>query len=95
MYHPYIISYVKDYHGKNENSVLWEVIDALQSPEKILNLDWVSLSTAIFKTVYKTPVFRCVYRNGWDYNDETKNLRKVFEQMVIYKNLDKKLESYL
>lgn len=102
MYHPYIVRYVEDYNRRyrvdhlcNEEDTLQEVKAALHNHREIMSINWASLRRVLFGPHSDTTVFSRTYCEGWDFNEETKALRRMFEEMAYPKVLDKKLEDYL
>lgn len=101
MYHPYIVRYVEHYNRHygagtyNEEDTLQVVKDALHNHREIMGLNWVMFSRILFGPHDNKPVFSNTFTNGWDFSEDTKALRRVFEEMAYPRVLGKKLEDYL
>jgi hypothetical protein len=95
-----IISYVKGHTLGLEDSyelqelykyVKSSVVQALKDHRKIMNLTW-----RVLKDHCGLPGGDLVHKFGWDFNEETRRMREVFEAAATFTGFeDKKLEDYL
>ena len=100
MYHPMIINYVKGQTlGLETRAELEEwyiyvknlVRHALKDHRKIMNLTWRTLNEYC-----DLPGGDLVHQFGWDYNEETRRMKAVFESALSFTGFEnKKLEDYL
>jgi hypothetical protein len=98
-YHPWIVRYCEvmnlHYEGDgyvwDEEIVLRQVKTALHDHREIMEITWGRMSSVLGGVMS----FSTVYGHGWDWDEETRALRKKFEEMAYPKVLDKSLEDYL
>lgn len=101
MYHSMIISYVKcqtlGLEKNNHELQEWYkyvkslVVQALKDHRKIMNLTW-----RVLKDHCGLPGGDLVHQFGWDFNEDTRRMKEVFEAVVSFTGFDdKELEDYL
>lgn len=91
--HPLILSYVEQYLPKSyQETVFNEIVAALADQKEIMSLHWTTLEKAWFGKA--TGVCCRVWGDGWDYDENTRKLRRMFES-VVQPFVDKNLEDYL
>ena len=91
--HPLIVSYLgKSAPQRSRERVLSEIAAALADQKEIMALHWTTLEAAWFGK--GTGVCCRVWGDGWDYDDDTRKLRRMFES-VVQPFVDKNLEDYL
>lgn len=91
--HPLILSYVEQYLPKSyQKTVFNEIVAALADQKEIMSLHWTTLEKAWFGEA--TGVCCRVWGDGWDYDENTRKLRRMFEN-VVQPFVDKNLEDYL
>lgn len=91
--HPLILSYVGEHElQRSRERVFNEIVAALSDQEGIMALHWTTLEKAWFGEA--TGVCCRVWSDGWDYDENTRKLRRMFEN-VVQPFVDKNLEDYL
>ena len=98
-YHPWVTRYceVMNSYLEEENlfwdaeNVLYEVKAALHNHKKIMGITWSRMHDVLGGSYS----FATVYQHGWDMDEETRVLRKKFEEMAYPAVLNKSLEDYL
>jgi len=92
LYHPVVVKYAKYYHLSPK--VAFESFQSsLKNCDRIMSITWARLSLAMGSDVEKA----CskVYCYGWEHDEETKNLRSLFEGLVKPVNEEIRLEDYM
>lgn len=91
--HPLILSYVEQHEfQRSRERVLSEIVAALSDQKEIMSLHWTTLEKAWFGKA--TGMCCRVWGDGWDYDENTRKLRRMFES-VVQPFVDKNLEDYL
>jgi hypothetical protein len=92
MKHPWLIEL--EYYGGN--GLGREVTLALQDKEALMDIGWCWLDKALppFGDKSAGAIAQRAFINGWNHDEDTRQLRTMFQQMV-YLLPDKDLEDYL
>ena len=98
-YHPWITRYCEvmnlyyegDRYVWDEEIVLRKVKTALHDHRGIMEINWARMSSVLGDVMSLS----AVYSYGWDRDEDTRALRKKFEEMAYPAVLNKSLEDYL
>ena len=71
-------------------NVRQKIVSALKDHKAIMDISWSALNTIL----QIPPCCSQVYECGWDFNEETRNLRSIFQSLVA-DGPRKPLEDYL
>lgn len=96
MFHPHVMTYATLYSSRYDMAISPEQVlgmlkRSLANHRDIMDISWSYMSHLIG---YRD-AFSVVYTHGWYFDEDTRELRRLFEQMVHPKLLDKQLEDYL
>jgi hypothetical protein len=97
MYHPVVQRYAHNY-GEDPAFVARLIRDALEDSDRIMEITWRTLGVALGKGYSDDePYNTCkkVFMEGWEYDEETKKLKSLFESFVKPINEEMKLEDWM
>lgn len=90
LYHPVVVKYAEHYN-LSPDVVFKRFQKVLEDPHKTMSITWGVLGSLVDSDV----ILACskTFCYGWDYDDETKELRSLFVEFVAPRN--KSLEDWL
>ena len=97
MYHPVVQRYADNYH-QDPASVVSLIAHALDDSDEIMRITWRGLGVALGKEYTSDEPYntcRDVFREGWEYNEETRKLRSLFKSLVKPINEEMRLEDWM
>lgn len=98
-YHPLILKYSFEYNWSKKRTLDY-FKSMLDNHEEIMNIGWYDLAKKLVGDELEieriqdwTNCFSTVWSKGWEYNEQTLKVKKLFQEIVRPKEL--KLEDYL